>query len=302
MAEKDKYFSQTQLMLNVLTSVDLGDFALKGGTALNFFYEDMPRFSVDIDLTYTKLLTREDSLSKIHEGVHKIKNTLDNLGYQSVLVNSDKSNPAIKLIVFNEKSSIVIEPNSTLRGTLFPIKYKELAKSAVNTFKVAGSVPCLDKLELYAGKLNAMLDRQHPRDIFDMLIFLENNSLKDIIDPFIAYMAQGSRPFSEILAPHEIDIKNTFKTAFQGMTKRKIELDDLITTRTRIISELKASLTERHKQFLLSMMNNNPDWDLLPFDNLKELPAIKWKLLNIQKMDKKKRKAEIIKLHSAGVD
>lgn len=297
MAERDKYFQQSRLLLNVLTSIDPGDFALKGGTAINFYYRDYPRLSVDIDLAYTRILSRAESLQNIHQGLHSIRKTLDSLGYKALMTNADQDNPAVKMVVSDDNSSIIIEPNSTLRGTLFPVKSRPLTKAAVDIFKVAGSFPCLDERELYAGKLNAMLDRQHPRDIFDMLIFYDgNSSLAAIMDAFVAYLIQGSRPLSEILSPNLIDISDSFGTSFQGMTDREVTLDQLLATRTKAITEVQNSLTADHKQFLLSLMDGQPDWELMPFAVLQELPAVNWKLLNIQKMARSKRAAEIKKL------
>lgn len=47
-------------------------FALKGGTAINFFLQEMPRLSVDIDLTYLPISKRETSLSEIRSAVLRI--------------------------------------------------------------------------------------------------------------------------------------------------------------------------------------------------------------------------------------
>jgi len=49
----DIYRSQVELLLRVLPYVAKEKvFALKGGTAINLFVRDLPRLSVDIDLTY----------------------------------------------------------------------------------------------------------------------------------------------------------------------------------------------------------------------------------------------------------
>ncbi|GBR72941.1 toxin AbiEi [Candidatus Termititenax aidoneus] len=155
---------------------------------------------------------------------------------------------------------------------------------------------CLSYLELYAGKLNAMLDRQHPKDIFDMRIYLQKNkNLDSLMDVFIAYLAQGNRPFSEILEPNLLNIKDIFVNSFVGMTE-EISLEELLAVRISVINRVKKSLTAKHKDFLLSLMHNQPDWSLLPFPNLQNLPALNWKLQNIAKMSAAKDTAEIKKL------
>ena len=291
------YFEQAQLMINVLTSIPLDGFALKGGTAINFFYENMPRYSVDIDLTFTKVSSRAEAIAEIHQAMHQIKHTLDKLNYNSLLINADDNNPAIKLNIFTENASVIIEPNTTLRGTLLPIENRSLVDQVVNTFKVSAAVPCLAYQEVYAGKLNAMLDRQHPRDIFDMHKYWQKNqSIKDLLDCFIAYVAQSNRPFSELLDSNELDITKVYETDFAGMTVEKISIDALINTRKTLFSEIKKSMTDSHKDFLLSMMRGTPDWSLMPFSDLKDMPAIQWKLHNIEKMPAVKNTAEIKKL------
>ena len=50
---RERYADQVQLLVRLLPIVaDERDFALKGGTAINLFYRDLPRLSVDTDLTY----------------------------------------------------------------------------------------------------------------------------------------------------------------------------------------------------------------------------------------------------------
>ncbi len=62
-----RFFKQAYLMLRLLPYVAKEKcFGLKGGTAINLFVRDMPRLSVDIDLTYLPLKSREESLKNIH--------------------------------------------------------------------------------------------------------------------------------------------------------------------------------------------------------------------------------------------
>jgi len=60
------FFKQAELLLRILPLIYKEDvFALKGGTAINFFVRDLPRISVDIDLTYLPVNDRDFALNEI---------------------------------------------------------------------------------------------------------------------------------------------------------------------------------------------------------------------------------------------
>src|SRR5690606_36532122 len=66
MAPHDAYRAQVELLIRCLPAVaNAPDFALKGGTAINLFLRDMPRLSVDIDLTYLPITDRANALTDI---------------------------------------------------------------------------------------------------------------------------------------------------------------------------------------------------------------------------------------------
>ena len=56
------------------------------------------------------------------------------------------------------------------------------------------------------------------------------------------------------------------------------------------MTEVLAALTAAHKDFLLSLVQAEPDWNLLPFNHLRALPALKWKLQNLEKLKTRNRK------------
>ena len=69
----DRYVAQARLLLSVLPDIATeAVFALKGGTAINLFYRDMPRLSVDIDLTYLPVADRQSSLEEIDDAFNRI--------------------------------------------------------------------------------------------------------------------------------------------------------------------------------------------------------------------------------------
>ena len=70
---QEVYLQQVGLMLKVLPVVGKSDcFALKGGTAINFFWQDMPRLSVDIDLTYLPIEPRVSSFKAMNRELRRI--------------------------------------------------------------------------------------------------------------------------------------------------------------------------------------------------------------------------------------
>jgi len=292
----DKTFKdQVDLLITVMGYMDWDKcFALKGGTALNLFFADMPRLSVDIDLVYLPLNSRKEAMTEINGELQRYQEKLSKLGLQAQIKNTSEDNSAGKLVVSRGKASIKIEPNSIMRGAFNPVESKLSSKKVNEYFQQEVEAICLNYNELMAGKLVAMLDRQHPRDIFDMMHFLKNgNSLKSIADIFIAYFIQTNRPFSELLKPNLKNIEQVFKSNFEGMTEEKVDIGELITCRSEIVEQLPSVLGEKYKDLLISIMEGKPRWEKLPYDNIEDYPGVQWKLLNIKKMSTDKIKEEI---------
>lgn len=73
MAFSESYRKQVALLVRVLPAVAAERcFALKGGTAINLFVRDLPRLSVDIDMTYVPVQSRAESLSAIDAAMKRI--------------------------------------------------------------------------------------------------------------------------------------------------------------------------------------------------------------------------------------
>ena len=61
-----EYAQKVEILIRILPIVmDEKVFAVHGGSAINLFIRDLPRYSVDIDLTYTPLESREESINLI---------------------------------------------------------------------------------------------------------------------------------------------------------------------------------------------------------------------------------------------
>ena len=113
------------------------------------------------------------------------------------------------------------------------------------------------------------------------------------MDVFIVYLISGNQPISKLLQPNLIDLKRIYTEQFVGMPIEPMPLEVLEATRVELISTIHSKLTQAHRDFLIGFKEGNPDWSLLPFENIEELPSVKWKMLNLKKMQKNKR-AEVI--------
>jgi len=162
------------------------------------------------------------------------------------------------------------------------------------------SVQTLSMADLYGGKLCAALDRQYPRDLFDVKLLLDDTGITpEIRRAFVVYLAGHDRPMSELLAPRLQDIGQLYADQFIGMTRSEVSLGDLLQIQQNLAKTLVLALDDDEKQFLVSVKRGKPEWDRLGIDHLAQLPAIQWKLINIRKMDSAKHKAALERLIKA---
>lgn len=296
----DRYRNQVRLLLKVLPSVsEVEEFALKGGTAINFFWRNFPRLSIDIDLTYIPIKNREESLNDIKKGVEHIGQNISSRIGDANITTQKSGGTVSKLLIRSDGAQVKLEVNTVLRGSLFGAVEKELVTSVQDEFELFAAIPTLSKEDLYGGKLCAALDRQHPRDLFDVKLLLENEGLTDEIRiAFIGYLISHSRPINELLNPSHQDLEEIYENEFQGMTNETVPLADLIKVQKELPNLLLDGLTEEQKEFLLSFQQAEPQWELMPIDHLKDLPGVEWKLINIRKMDDEKHEETRKKLEN----
>jgi len=299
--QSNRFYPQVKLMLRCIPAIAQETcFALKGGTAINLFVRDMPRLSVDIDLAYIPLESREVSLANISAALQRIsqaiKKSIPNSKIQETK-SIGKDPRTIKLVVSHDEQTVVIEPNEVIRGSVFGTKQRSLVEKAEKTFEMSAKISVLELSDLYGGKLCAAVDRQHPRDIFDVKILMENEGITDEIrKAFIVYLAGHPRPMNELIDPPRKNIAKIYESDFVDMAETSVTLDELIKTRETYIQLLKKEMTNDERQFLLSLKQGSPDWALLGVSGVEKLPSIQWKLANIQKMDSAKHKKSIAAL------
>lgn len=285
------YIATVQLLLNIAPVIFQSPrFAMKGGTALNLFVQDLPRLSVDIDVVFVPHQPeRDEALRLIGEDLNAAKSKLGAMGYGAD-VRTTKTGDEVKLFVFDERSQVKVEVNFVFRGTLYPPVLAELSVKAQDLFSLSVRLPTLAVSELYGGKLVAAMDRQHPRDLFDVLQMNEKFGMPhSFVDSFVAYLAGHNRPVHEVLFANPMPLEAVFKSEFQGMTAQPIDLQKLLDTRELLFKALPLSLADHHKKFLLSLVQGKPQWNLMPYEHLQELPALKWKVLNLAKLKKTNR-------------
>ena len=282
------YIDTVRLLLDAAPEVfRSGVFAMKGGTAINLFVQDFPRLSVDIDVVYVAHATpRAEALAEIAAELRAIRDRLKRRGIAAEISTTARGDDA-KLFVRRSRDQVKIEINQVFRGTVMPPEIRPLVKAASDLFTVGFSVPTLAVPELYGSKLVAALDRQHPRDFFDVHGMFQTHGLRpDTVECFIIYLAGHNRPVHEVLFSRDLEMGPAFENEFVGMEREAVSLADLQVARDRLRRALLSALTDAQKHFLLSLVTATPIWTLLSVPHVAKLPAIQWKLQNLERLKK----------------
>jgi predicted nucleotidyltransferase component of viral defense system len=273
-----RYKRQVSLLLKVLPEVAKETFfALHGGTAINLFIRDMPRISVDIDLTYLPIEDRKTSLENIAAALNRIKDRIERI-LPSVRIKHRED--VGKLLISIQGTDIKLEVNLVGRGTLTPPKTMTLCARAQEEFESFCAIPVVSAGQLYGGKICAALDRQHPRDLFDVKHLIENEGFtEEIKTGFLLCLLGGERPLHETIKPNLLDQRLAMTNQFEGMSAEPFSYEDFEATRNKLIDTIHRSLTAQDKEFLLGFKNLEPRWDIYDFDRF---PAVQWKLQNLR--------------------
>ncbi len=287
MAFSDIYHNQVSLLMRTLPYVaEESCFALKGGTAINLFIRNLPRLSVDIDLTYLPVAERGQSLIDIDEALKRIGERIREVDNDIHITESAprSQNEITKLVVrTRDRVQIKIEVTPVLRGCVYDPVNMTVAQKTEEEFGFA-EINVLSFADIYAGKIMAALDRQHPRDLFDVHQLLENEGITDELrTALIVYLISHDHSPHSLLDPVLRDISQDFEQNFAGMTTDDITLDTLLGVREKLITDVVGNMPDHHKEFLRSFYSRKPDWKLLDIGGVENLPAVRWRELNLDK-------------------
>lgn len=285
-----KYLEQVSTLIDIIPLIsDDSRFAIKGGTAINLFLFNMPRLSVDIDLCYLPLNSREQALDDIKGFIKDLAQKVTSRGLKTREKQSAVGYEST-LFILTKHIEVKVEINLVVRGSVYKPVTRSSVEEAKKVFKRDVDILCLATDDLFAGKICAALDRPHPRDFFDLYMYFNQFTYtKELHHAFIVYLLSSKRPISELIYPNLIDIKSTYKTQFEGMTSEDIDCQILENTRTKVFNLITAALTDEDKEFLISFKRGEPKWKLFPIRNAQDFPSIKWKLHNIRTMATTKR-------------
>ena len=283
------YRAQVDLLLRILPHVATeSSFALKGGTAINLFVRDLPRFSVDIDLTYLPFDGRTAALQNISDALGRIKDRLEKSipGIAARTLRQSDAQEA-KLVCTLQAALVKVEVNTVLRGHLWPARQMQTTQAVQDEFQKFATIQVVSHAEIFGGKICAALDRQHPRDLFDIRQIFEHEGIsEDVRLGVIVFLLSHSRPIHELIRPHFQDQRSAFDTQFAGMAIEPFTYADFDAARERLVQEIHAFLTDNDRNFLIGFKTGEPDWSLFPLEKLQAMPAVQWKLSNIRKLKK----------------
>ncbi|MDO5447770.1 MAG: nucleotidyl transferase AbiEii/AbiGii toxin family protein [Prevotellaceae bacterium] len=277
------YAQKVELLLRLIPIVmEEGVFAIHGGTAINLFLKNLPRYSVDIDLTYIPLSGRTTSLDDINNHLKSISEKAKK-AFKGMHIVPNFS--TCKLLCEYRGKQVKIEVNQTKRGIVggdvLTIPLSDKAQEEFSLYCEANIVPLT---LLYGGKIAAALSRQHPRDLFDVK-YMEL-PMAQCREGFIFCLLGSDRPIYESFAPSLIDQREAMENQFEGMTDTPFTYEEFEETRTKLIAEVNNLMTDADKHFLVSFELAEPDWEGYEFEYFKEYPSVQWKLLNLKKLAK----------------
>lgn len=299
---RDEYRRQVQLLIRLLPLVaEEKCFALKGGTAINLFVRDMPRLSVDIDLAYVPVQPRAESLAAIDTAMKRIAARVTK-AIPGAHISESRLEPEGIIKQLNVRADGVqtrIEVNPVMRGCVHEPELRQVSQAVEDAFGFA-EIPVFAFADLYAGKIVAGLDRQHPRDFFDIRDLLASEGLDAALRrAFIVYMLSHDRPMYAVLQPKLRDISDDYRRGFDGMTEKPVPLEDLLKARDMIIREAVGTMPDVHKRFLISFQCGEANWKLLDIPGVRDLPAVKWRQQKLDALTRDQKAALVSGLEKA---
>jgi hypothetical protein len=275
------YRQQVELLLKIIPTLSAIDsFAIHGGTAINLYVLNLPRYSIDIDVTYTPIKPREEAFAEIHKNLSIIKEKV-----KAIIPNVVISEKPNKIYCSQKGVMVKIEVSGTKRGLVEPYEVRTLCEKAQTEFETSNKAKIVSLSQLYGGKITAALDRQHPRDLFDVkLMFDFVTDFEQVKKGFLYCLLGGDRPIVESLSPNRIDQRETMIKQFSGMTDIPFSYNDYEETREKLIAFINSNLSQQDKEFLIAFEAGNDLSQFAEYQEYLQFPSVQWKLHNIQKL------------------
>lgn len=300
MASPEIYDRQVALLVRLLPTIAAELlFALKGGTAINLFVRNLPRLSVDIDLTYLPVEPRDASLKGIDAALERIMNNIKKtIGGAQVHVQRSGEGHIERLHV-QAGVTVKVEVTPVLRGVVFDPVMMTVTESVEGRYGFAETL-VVSQADLYAGKLVAAFDRQHPRDLFDVKLLLDNEGISDDLRrAFVVYVLESQKPLNAILDPRRKDIAGKYEQEFRGMPLVDDPgLEALLAVREQMIDLLVGEMPEAHRRFFLSFKRGEPDWALLGLPHVADLPAVRFRMQKLAALAPEARAEQLARLEA----
>ena len=296
-----RYTDRVRLLVEILPVLaQEPHFALKGGTAINLFEHDLPRLSVDIDLAWLPVHDFAEDASLIAEAFARLADALRAPPLRLQVQLSAGEGTVTRLVASRGRARVQIETTPVMRGTVHPVRSMVVRPRVEEAFGFA-QAQVVGFADLYAGKLAAALSRQHPRDLFDVGLLLEDERADQMLwRTFLVYLTCSPKPVWEMLAPRlPADFPATFSAHFKGMTAEPVDVDVLVDIHQRLLARVFGWLDVPSCAFLRSIEEQRPDFDLIGLAHAADLPAVRRKLHNLAQRTDAKRAADRAQLEEA---
>lgn len=263
LAEILTYLNTNPIMKDVLP--------LKGGTAINFTIFKLPRLSVDIDLDFHSTQTREEMLQSRTQITIDIETHMKTQEYTREI--SRKPSHSLEPLVFSyrnlggSKDNIKIEINYSLRSHIFPLCIRSINSELFDT---SIRVLCLDPIEIFASKINALINRAAARDLYD----IHNMISFDILSESDYELLRKATIFYTAISQESIPNKYDFSKIEQISSRKiKTELQPVIYKNESIsLESMKAKVVAFLSQLLT--LSAEEDTFLTEFSNNNFLPEL----------------------------